>query len=232
MSSPLKWAWSIFVTLCMLLILGATALHIASYAARARIDLVPGAHVSIPVFRFVQDSPRLSLEFDNPTQAPPSTGYFLSRPELGEWRPSQREGTLYFANPGEAVKLRGAGRKHAQVYEALPAGGWGKNRIHRSLTPFLDDGDPTRFRWPPLLPSRSIPAGRSTLDITVLEVGDAIQGERVTVVVEPPLTFKRGSGGPIDWLWYFYFWPIYALVLGIAGVALAYITRRASAGRR
>ena len=64
------------------------------------------------------------------------------------------------------------------------------------------------------------------MNFTVLEVGDAIQGERVTVVVEPPLTFKRGTGGPIDWLWYFYFWPFYAVILGIAGVVLAYITRK------
>lgn len=232
MSSPLKWAWSVLAILCTLLILGTTALHIASRTVRARIDLKPGAQVSIPVFRFVPDSPRLSMEFDVPAQASPSTGFARRRPELGEWKPSQREETLYFANPGEAVKLRVADRTRPQIYEALPAGGWSRDRIHRSLTPFLDDGDPTRFRWPPRLPSRSIPAGRSTLDISVLEVGDAIQGERVTVVVEPPLTFKRGTGGPMDWLWYFYFWPFYAVILGIAGVVLAYITRKELRRRR
>lgn len=232
MSLPLRVAWTIFAGLCALMLAGTAALHIASHTVRARIDLVPGANVSIAVFRLAPDAPRLSMEFEDPAHARPPMGYRRSRPELGEWGPIDKDGSLRFGNPGEMVKFRVVDQTDAQIYEALPAGGRSEGLIHRDLVRFVEDGDANRFRWPPLLPSPSIPAGRSVLDVSVLEVGDAIRGESVTVVVQAPLGFKSGTGGAIRWLWYFYFWPIYALVLGIMGVVLACITRKASASGR
>jgi hypothetical protein len=229
MSLPLRIAWAVFAGLCALMLLGVAALHIASNTVRARIDLVPGARVSMTVLRLVPDAPRLSMEFEDPARAHPPMGHWRSRPELGEWRPIRKDGSLRFGNPGETVKLRVVDQTQAQIYEALPNGGRSEGLVHRDLVRFVDDGDARTFRWPPLLPTRSIPAGRSALEVSVLEVGDAIRGESVTLVAEPPLGFKRGTGGAIDWLWYFYFWPAYALVLGITGVVLARITRKSSA---
>ena len=60
--------------------------------------------------------------------------------------------------------------------------------------------------------------------VSVVEVGDAMRGESVTVVVQPSLGFKRGSGGAINGLWYFFFWPVYALLLGAADMVLAPVT--------
>jgi hypothetical protein len=184
------------------------------------------------VLRLAPDAPRLSMEFEDPAHARPPMGYWRSRPELGEWAAIEHDGNLHFGFPGETVKLRVADQTQAQIFEALPASGRSDGLIHRDLVRFGEDGDARRFRWPPLLPSRSIPAGRSVLDVSVLEVGDAIRGESVAVVVQPPLGFKSGTGGAIHLLWYFFFWPIYALVLGITGVVLARITRKASASSR
>ncbi len=232
MSPVLRAAWSIFAGLCLLVMVGAIGWHAASHTVQARIDLIPGARVTMHVFRLANDAPRLSISFKDSAALRPPTPYWPTRPELGEWRALEGNGSLRFENPGETVKLRVFSRSDAGVYEALPVSGRSEGLKHRDLVPSEDDGDPKRFRWPPLLPTKSIPAGQSALDILVLEVGDAIKGESVTVVVQPPLGFKSEFDGAIRWLWYFCFWPIYALTLGITGMMLAYITRKASASGR
>ena len=83
MSLPLRIAWAVFAGLCALMLLGVAALHIASNTVRARIDLVPGARVSMTVLRLVPDAPRLSMEFEDPARAHPPMGHWRSRPWLG-----------------------------------------------------------------------------------------------------------------------------------------------------
>ena len=227
MSPILRAAWWIFAGLCLLVAVGAIAWHTASHATQARIDLVPGARVTMDVFRLAPDVPRFSMAFEDPAAMRPPSPYWPTRPELGEWRPLERDGSLRFDNPGETIKLRVVSQSDAQVYEALPASGRSEGLKHRDLVRFVDDGDARRFRWPPLQPSRSIPAGRSTLDVSVLEAGGALRGERVVLIVQPPLDLKRGTGSALDWLWFFVFWPVYVLMLGVAGAVLAYFTWKA-----
>lgn len=232
MSPILRVAWSILAGTSLLVVVGAIAWRIASYPARARIDLVPGARVTMDVLRLAPDAPRLSMEFDDPAAMRPPSPFWPTRPELGEWRLVEREGSLYFGNPGETVKLRVIDQSDAKIYEALPANGRSEGLKHRDLVRFVDDGDARRFHWPPLPSPKSIPAGRSMLDISVLEAGGALRGESVTLVVEAPVGFKRGTGSWVDWLWPFAFWPVYVVMLGVVAAGLAYITRKASAGRR
>ena len=232
MSLILRVAWWIFAGLCLLVAAGAIAWHIASRAIHARIDLVPGARVKMDVFRFAPDAPRLSMTFEDPAAMRPPSPYWPTRPELGEWRPLERDGSLRFDNPGETVKLRVVSQSDAQIHEALPASGRSEGLKHRDLVRFVDDGDAKRFRWPPLQSPLSIPAGRSTLDISVLDAGGVLRGENVVLIVEAPLGLKRGTGSALDWLWLFVFWPVYVLILGVVAAVLTFITRKASARRR
>jgi len=229
MSPILKTAWWVFAGLCLLVVVGAMGWHVASHTVQARIDLVPGARVTMDVFRLAPDAPRLSMAFKDPAALRPPSPYWPTRPELGEWRSIDGEGSLYFVNPGETVKLRVVSQSDAQVYEALPVSARSEGVKHRDLVRFVDDADPRRFQWPPLRSPGTIPAGRSTLDVSVLEAGGALRGERVVLSVEAPLGLKRGTGSALDWLGLFVFWPVYVLVLGVAGAVLAYFTRKVSA---
>lgn len=218
----LRMGWLVFAALCSVVLLGSLALFVASKQEQARLPLVPGASASLVVYRLVPDRPRVSLRFDAPEDG-------RSRAELGEWKPVKEGGSLRFANPGADVTFRVADRTTTSVYRALPAAGRGGSAVARDLVQFRDGADGSRFEWPPALPRESIPAGRSVVRATVLEVDPAIRGETVTVVIEPPLTFKRGTGGVLDTLWWFHFWPVYSAVLLIAGVMLGRATRRLSA---
>jgi hypothetical protein len=214
----------VFACLWTLLLVGGLAWHISSKTETATLSLEPGARASIVVDRVLPDRPRVSLRFDAPT-----VGLASSRPELGEFKTRQARDALVFANPGASVALRIEDANTTAIYEALPAGSYGADFIGRDLVPFEDDGDRGRFRWPPALPAESIPAGRSVVHVTVLEVDDAIRGETINVMLEPPLGFKRGTGGALDVLHWFYLWPVYAALLVVFGLMRIASHRRGTA---
>lgn len=216
----LRFGWIVFGSLCVLLLVGSLAWHISSKTETATLSLQPGARASIVVDRVVRDRPRVSLRFAAPTGALAS-----SRPELGEFKTRQARDALVFANPGASVLVRIEDANTAAIYEALPAGSYGAGFIGRDLVLF-DDGDRGRFRWPPVLPAESIPAGRSVVHVTVLEVDDAIRGESIAVMLEPPLGFKRGTGGILDVLHWFWLWPVYVAALLVFGLVLVAAQRR------
>ncbi len=117
--------------------------------------------------------------------------------------------------PGENQPIKLLVRRDSEqaVYEALPASSYGANVIGRDLVPFIDDGNPNRFKWPPNLGLRpTFPSGYSTLHISVLDVGAQLVGEQVSLIVKAPVTFKSTAPG-YGFLWWFVLWPVYALLL-------------------
>ncbi len=96
----------------------------------------------------------------------------------------------------------------------------------RILVPYVDDRNPDLFpeqkNSTQLL---NIPAGNSELTIIVLEAGRSLSGERVDVLIHPPISLKHIALG-YDFLSWFFFWPIYALVLVIYGAILIRSYRR------
>ncbi|MBS1186784.1 MAG: hypothetical protein H6R04_802 [Burkholderiaceae bacterium] len=143
---------------------------------------------------------------------------FYKRPEHGsqathfDWR---KTGYLYYVSPGEPVKIRitKMATKESVIFEATPGDACNDDRCRRRLVPYIDDGDPKRFTWPPT-GGLLLPAGNSDLQIDVMEVGERISGEQVTLKIEPPLDFKFVSADPLSrLLWWFFFWPFYAFVL-------------------
>ena len=153
------------------------------------------------------------------------------RPELGEyatrgdWR---KTGFLDFDNPGAPIKLLVRGEGKEVVYEAIPAGSYGTTTIRRELVPFVDDDNPNRFQWPPDLTLRhNLPAGYSHFLVTVQEVGNQLKGEKVKIIFGPPVTFKAVAPR-YGYIWWFSFWPLYALPLLVYGLVLLWRSIRHS----
>lgn len=89
----------------------------------------------------------------------------------------------------------------------MPAGSYGI-AIGRYLVPFEDDGSPSRFQWPPNPAlGLKLPAGYSNLIFTVQEAGSQIEGEKVKLIIEPPVTFKTVALR-YGYIWWFTFWPL------------------------
>lgn len=185
------------------------------------LELRPNASVAVSVFRPFPDKLRLGLRFKRSSS-------YDRRPELGEWMTwgsDRLGGFLEFANPGEPIKLLVRGEEGKEViYEALPASGYGQTDIYRDLYPFVDDGNPHRFPWPPNMAlSQKIPAGNSTFNISVLQVGPKLIGEKVTLIFIQPNSGKNMSMDPgyrfLGWL---IFWPLYVLLLFVYFTVLAW----------
>tara|TARA_R110001606_G_C15387987_1_gene651155 strand:+ start:723 stop:1250 length:528 start_codon:yes stop_codon:yes gene_type:complete len=153
-----------------------------------------------------------------------------TRPELGEYTYRgdwKKTGFLDFINPGVPIKLAVHGEGKEVIYEAMPAGSYGIT-IGRDLVPFVEDENPSLFRWPPDLTLRHhIPAGYSEFVITVKELGSQLKGEKATIIIEPPVTFKTVAPR-YRYIWWFIFWPLYALLLSIYGLVLLWHSIRNS----
>jgi hypothetical protein len=161
------------------------------------------------MFRLFPDEMRLSIHFDRtPGQ---------KRPELGNLKYKENEGVREFPNPGVPIKLLIQNEGAGTIYEALPANAFGI--LRRKLVPFVDDGSPAHFQWPPI--ESRIPTGHSNFSVTVLEVGQQLAGEKVTLVVSAPISLKKVAPhyGYALLSWFMY-WPLYSLFLVAYGATL------------
>ena len=207
----LKIHWVVWTILVIVVATGVLADTLSS-AKLVTIELQPKATIDVSVFRPLPDKLRLLLRF-NRTEG-------QKRPELGDYATTANPGFLEFQNPGVAIKLLVRGEGKEFIYEALPASAYGGTTIDRNLVPFFDDENPNRFQWPPnlaLMPS--VPSGYSTFNITVLEVGQPLVGEQVTLLIKSPIGLKSTAPG-YEFLAWFMFWPLYALFLVVYGVEL------------
>jgi hypothetical protein len=221
----MRRSWWIWLTLTLLVGTGTAGYWLSATPSLTELILRPGSGADLTVFRLRSSSVRPLLEFGRENNE--------HRPELGEWRTRARDstGSLYFENPGAPVKLRLSIQETGSsfVFAALPAGSYGPT-IDRDLTPYRDMGDPHRFLWQPLPDSGPMPtlsAGMSHLHVDVIEVGEPIIGEKVTLLVRAPVSLKSIEVG-YGIFWWFGFWPIYAAALLISGLILLARTIRAS----
>ena len=220
MSRRLKIHWALWSILVVLVAAGVLADDLSS-AKLVTFELRPKASIDVSVFRPLPDVLRLSLRF-NSTEG-------QKRPELGDYARTGRDwresGFLEFPKPGAPIKLLVRGEGKEIVYEALPASAYGAATIRRDLVPFVDDGNPNRFQWPPNLALRpSLPSGYSTFNISVFEVEPQLVNEQAILIIGSPITFKTVAPG-YGFLWWFMFWPLYALILVGYGVVLIWQTK-------
>lgn len=208
-----------FVLWCVLSInvaIGALAFDLSSSPTFASLVLRPGESIDIPVFRVFSEKIRIELGFKNTT---------LMRPELGShvnMNGQKKTDVLEFPNLGEPIKLLLRNKASEVICEAWPGSSFsgGGKRTGRILVPYVEDGNPNLF------PEQDnptellvVPTGNSKLTIIVLEAGKSISGERVDVLIRPPISLKHIAPryGFLSW---FLFWPIYAFVLVIYGAML------------
>lgn len=67
----------------------------------------------------------------------------------------------------------------------------------------------------------ALPRGRSSLQVTVLEVAPALAGRAATIELQPPLDLLKLTDLDYVWLWLFFFWQPVAMLLLVFGVGLA-----------
>jgi len=214
----LKIHWAIWTTLVVIVVTG-VLLDSSLSPSSITLELRPNSSITVSVFRPFPDKLRLGLRFKQSIKH--------KRPEHGEWRTNtdaEKTGFLEFANPGEPIKLMVSREGKDVVYEALPSSSYGEFDAFRDLYPFVEDGNPHRFPWPPNMAlSQKIPAGNSTFNISVLEVGPKLIGEKVTLIFIQPNSGKNMSMDPgyrfLGWL---IFWPLYVLLLFVYFTVLAW----------
>lgn len=219
-SRMLAYHWAVLGSLLLLVASGTTLLHLC-VTVPIEIPLNVGAKLSVPVFRIHPAQLGLSLRFSrNPGQLRPELGSYTQR---GDWR---NTGVQEFPDPGEPIKLAVRVEDKEVIYEAKPAGAFSRETIGRALVPYVNDGNPSLFPWPPTEEAQLIvPPGNSVLSISVVSVGSRIEGEVVSLWVDPPVSFF--SHAPkYAWLWWFTLWPAYIVLLSIYGLILLWLSRR------
>lgn len=216
MTRGLKIHWTLWITL-VILVATSALIDDATSAKSITMVLRPKESVTVSVFRPLPHTLNLIFGFNQINERRASG--------QGDW---QKTGFLEFSEAGVPIKLLARRDDQEVIYEAMPANSFAYNAkmIGRDLVPFVEDGNPRRFNWPPnaalALP---LSVGISTLNITVLEVGEQLLGEQVTLIIESPITFKTVAYG-YGWLWWFMFWPVYALLLTVYGAILLWKTTR------
>ncbi len=216
-----KLLWVIWFALAILFVTGTAAYLVSSKLNKVNITLKEGEIINTKLFRIHPHHLSLELRFKGEGRD--------SRPELGNYKTEgnwQETGLLKFTNPGEPIKLLVNSANQRTVYEALPASGYGQTTIIKRLQPFVNDNDHTSVSWPPGNDFRhQIKQGLNSYQITVIEVGKSLINEEVSLVINPPISFKTVAQN-YSYLWCFYFWPLYAFVLVISAMILTFKDRR------
>jgi hypothetical protein len=190
--------------------------------AEVPLELRANASANVWIFRPLPDILKLQVYFKKNEPGG------RIRPELGEYQTKGdwvKQGYLEFSSPGAPVKFLVRSGAQEVVYEAHPGSSFGREYIGRDLWPYIDDAAPHQFAWPPNLALNvALPQGFSSVDISVLEVGSQLVGEKVTLFVVPPVSFKSAADG-YGILWWFVLWHYYAIFLVGYGVVLLLITK-------
>lgn len=204
--------WAIWFCLSFIHLLGFLSLNGTTLPLR----LNKGNSVEISVIRPLPAPLHLQVVFEKPSG--------VKRSELGGQRHTEVDGGFRFDNPGEAIKLEVSGDGATTVFEMFPGGNLAfeekNDKARRDFRPYLDDGDPAVFPWPPVNNLRPIlPIGFSKVTITVLETGPITTGELVTLYVEPPVNPKTVHTHAYLWLgWLMLLWPLNLILLFAYGV--------------
>jgi len=199
--------WVIWFSLAFIHLLGFLSLN----GTMAPLRLNKGNLVEISVVRPLPDLLHLQVVFEKPRG--------VKRPELGGQRHTKVDGGFRFDNPGEPIKLQVNSNGTISVFEMFPGGNLAfeekNDNARRDFRPFLDDGDPAAFPWPPANTLRPLlPMGFSKLTITVLETGPITTGELITLYIEPPVNPKTVHTHAYLWLgWLMLLWPINLILL-------------------
>lgn len=216
--------WIAWIALSILLAACTLLFQLAVYTPQLPITLSTGQSAEITVWRPWSHPAKFELQFARtPGQA---------RPELGEWvtptAPANGPAvpSLVFSKPGEPIRILVEADSQQMPMSALPASSSNDGTtVERPLTPWTDS-KPGELTWPPVIQSAvTQAAGKSRYRFTVQEAGPHLQGEKVQVLLLPPLNFKSAQPG-YDWLWPLFFWQGFATLLAALGAILLWLSWR------
>lgn len=231
MPHNLRYHWVLWGLLVFLVSSGAAASYLSRLSTSVALPLTPNASVNVSVFRLFPHRVDFHLEFGR--NAPDGVGPLMSRPEFGSSTPKsdwRETGYLEYLDSGEPIKISVQTRTERSVFLALPGGSAGERVILRDFFPVSAGDTKDRMKWPPditLYPT--LGAGNTTLHFSVIEVGERLSGEHVTLVIKSPVGVKSTADN-YHFLWWFYFWPFYAVLLAIYGAIL--LSRTLKVGRQ
>ena len=220
-----KWlqvAWGVYALAWAALGLGVLENRRVGAAPGAGLELTPGEEVTLPVYRYGPDTPRLTLQFYRT---------HLERAELGNWssivQPGDKggSGSTYFKEPGEPVVLEARVGERRVRLEALPAGSHTRDHLMRDMVVRPPEDDDAATRTGLVADPEILPAGHSRLNVRVVSVGRALQGERVHMYLRSPLGLKVSHPG-YGRLWIFFFPCVLSGVLALPGVVLLALSLR------
>ena len=207
--------WWLFALAALLTLVGTAGNLIASHSYIVPLTLKPGYSTHVDVFHLQSDYVDLDLWHTYEKDQ--------ERPELGTYSHEKRPQGYYVDDPGQPVIIQVSTAIDTVIYEAGPQAGRGSLHITRRMTPQAPDDNPKLFGGPDQPKQATLPRGRSALSFTVLQAGPALLGEEVQLHLEPPLTFKYTSSS-YEWLWMFYFWPVFVAGLVLWALGLAYMS--------
>lgn len=203
--------WGLWTLLCTIVVLGALALEMAS--STIRIPLVLQENTTVASFqhhRFHSGPLMMALHLQGAAASS----------EHGSWTGVEKR-PLYqmnvpsvaFPDPGIPVELHFTWKGVSHPFEAMPSSTATNASATRRLVPRLDDANPNAFGWPVNTSAAShLPVGKTHIDVTTKTLHPHVVGQTATLIIEPPVAFKYTTPG-YELLWWFYFWPIYVLML-------------------
>ena len=170
--------------------------------------------VSFRVYRVLKAPLEINLMFNR-------RGWQDKRPELDSYQHNadfRERGYLEFKQPGEPITVRVTSTAGLdREFDALPVNSHNGTTMGRALVSTENYNSTHRLVWPPesvAVPGGALPSGVSDLTISVVDVGQTLVGENITVIVGAPVKLKRVAPG-YDWLWWLHFWPVFATLLAI-----------------
>ncbi|MPW23480.1 hypothetical protein GCT13_43795 [Paraburkholderia sp. CNPSo 3157] len=192
---------------------------IATRPIKVKVVLIPQNAVHMTVFslwgHWIGFEMRFQGGFSNPRVA-----------ELGNYAYRKSPtGELTFPNPGQliltAISVNGG---PSVELEAMPAGARSSMETSRRLTQNHHAAS-DEWTWSPRKRDGLWASpGKNEVSLTVVDVGQPLMGEEVTLVAQPPLSFRFGQSH-YAWLWFAWFLcPLGAIILAIIGLALLWKT--------
>ena len=214
MENKLKACIFIWCVLCFFVFSATIAFKISTAPKEIDIDLIPNSSLIFSVFRVLPHYLKIDIELL--IEKPIDNKQLGSYKTIGNWHDTSY---LEFPNPGEPLMFNILINGSNIIYEALPAH-YAGDRFFRQLVPFVDDGKPQIFPWPPSKSlSHLLQSGFNEIEVSVIEVDNKKGEDKAKVIVQPPIMLKSTSVN-YKLLSYFYFWPLYVVLLLISGAAL------------
>lgn len=202
----------IWLILVLFTFFGIFLKYISEYTYKKELILQKGEIVKVRIFRLTPGNLSFYIAFKKGTNG-------LGDAILKNSDTHNRDGYLFYVNPGEPIILSVENTKQNRFYEAKPSFSGSRDSIERFMFPYENDNNPNQFSYPKSKSEAfSLHVGFNNIQIKVEDVGKELDGEKVILKISPPMPgFEFISTNPLyNLLWYFNLWFLFFLALFIS----------------